>query len=583
MKNALLFCFFIVFGASILRGQVKPYDILITEIMARPSEKQKLPNAEFIEIYNRTNGVIYLDKWEIVNGDNIKSKNKKKLRFKALKPKAYLIICDTKKGKDFSVYGDTMTIDSLFSLGNTKDKIFLKNEIGLVIDAVDYDKLDYQDAKKSLGGYSLERINYNAPCDFNNWKATNNVDGGSPGKENTVIKLGVDSFPQIEHYYYKDKTLKIRFDRSMYRLGLKDTSSFFSRDLLSQIDSLKVDSLFYNEYEITFKSTLKDTNRYRFTIKSNLSNCDTQPKLPKMPITLAKNDTLWIKKSESISETKSEIIINEVLINPESGGSRYLELYNRSNKAIDVSGFSISDDTIKVRDNFSDFVILPDSFLIVADNPVAVQKRYKVSHLNRSFLKYKLPTWNENKGRIYLYSKNDKPLDSLFYTKSFHNPLLASTDGVALERINPNEPTNVKSNWQSAAATVGYGTPAYKNSQFLVEGGPSVFLASDDVFTIPKPTFSPDDDGFEDYLLLEYELDKTGAFAKVSVFDVKGHLVKKWMDNEPLSTKGALKWEGNTDENIKAPIGIYIVYIELILPTGEVQRFKKTISLTTRF
>ena len=64
---------------------------------------------------------------------------------------------------------------------------------------------------------------------------------------------------------------------------------------------------------------------------------------------------------------------------------------------------------------------------------------------------------------------------------------------MSLERVNPNRPSNERSNWHSAAASVGYATPAYKNSQYSDD------LYTDEI-TIEPAYFSPDNDGFQDLL-----------------------------------------------------------------------------------
>jgi Lamin Tail Domain len=570
-KISLVFCLFIVFGASILRGQVKPYDILISEIMAKPLPNQTLPNVEYIELYNRSQNTVQLKGFSIRNGSK-----KDIFPDKIIKPNSFLIVYNGKKGSGFGRFGDTLALENLATISDLADDFYLENSDGTVIDAIAYDKLDYRSNAKSQGGYALERVNLKNPCNFDDWRGSDDAKGGTPGKPNSVSKDYVDTPPQILYYYFNSKkTLEIEFDRALNR-SLINSFFYFQKDSVS-IDSMSFIPKFqlYNRLKITFKKELTDSILYRFIVKNTLKNCN-------LSLNMVQNDTLLLQNAAKTIDNKDTILINEILINPQVGGSRYLEIFNKSKKVIDVKDFSVSADSVLKKLTGADgYLLFPNSFLVLADNPMDVQTRYNVSHLRRFFLKYKLPAWNEKEGKIYL-AFNNTILDSLKYTKSFHNPLLVNTDGVSLERINPNKPTNEKSNWQSAAATVGYGTPAYKNSQFLVDGSPSVFLASEDVFSIPKPTFSPDDDGFEDFLLLNYKLDKTGAFAKVSVFDVKGRIVKKWMDNEPLATEGDLKWDGDTDENIKAPIGIYIVYIELILPTGEVQVFKKTVSLTTR-
>jgi Lamin Tail Domain/CHU_C Type IX secretion signal domain len=569
-KISLIFGFFIVLGASILRGQVKPYDVLISEIMAKPLANQILPNIEYIELYNTTSKTIQLKGFKIVNGTK-----KDVFPDKIIKPNAYLIVYNGKKGSGFGRFGDTLALESLATLSDLVDDFYLENADGAVIDAVAYDKLDYRSNAKSQGGYALERVSLKNSCNFDDWRGSDDAKGGTPGKSNSVSKDYVDAPPQILYYYFNSKkTLEIEFDKALNR-NLNNSIFYFQKDSVL-IENLEFTTKFrlFNRLKITFKNDLADSILYHFIVKNTLKNCN-------LTLNMTQNDTLLLQNPKTI-DNKDTILINEILVNPQTGGSRYLEINNKSKKVIDVKDFSVSADSVLKKLTGADgYLLFPNTFLVLADNPLDVQTRYNVSHLRRQFLKYKLPAWNEKDGQVYL-NFNTKILDSLKYNKSFFNPLLPNSyEGVALERINPNKP-NDKSNWQSAASTVGYGTPAYRNSQYLKDT-PSVLAASEEVFTIPKPTFSPDDDGFEDYLLLNYKLDKTGAFAKISIFDLKGHLVKKWMDNEPLATESTLKWDGETDENIKAPIGIYIVYIELILPTGEVQIFKKTISITTRF
>ena len=554
----------LVFGASVLRGQVNRYDIIVTEIMANPLNGRGLPFVEYIELYNRSKKPINLKGFKIVNG------KPRILRDKVIKPDSFLIIFGKKQGIDFGKNIDTLTLDTFNTLGNTKDDFYLTTPNDSVIDAIAYDRLDYQDSKKSQGGYSLERINLDAPCDFNNWVGSFDSNGGTPGKMNSVSKKSSDRAPKIDYFYYDNNSVFIEFDRAI------SSTTIINQFSISPLafESFSFEGNTHYKIKLKFDKALndKDTNQYKLILKSTLQNC-----VQLLP--LGKDETLFVKKTKPILVNSKELIINEVLINPQIGGSRFIEFFNKSTEAVELKDLYISDSIVKKTIAIKDFVIFPNSYLVLADNPIDVQKRYKDSIHYRSYLKYKLPSWNEKEGKIYLLL-NNKALDSLKYTNSFHNPLLANTEGVSLERINPNKP-NDRSNWQSAAATVGYGTPGFRNSQYL-EVTPSVLTASEEVFTIPKPTFSPDDDGFEDYLLLHYKSDKAGAFAKVFVFDVKGHLVKKWVDNEPLATEGDLKWDGETDEIIKAPIGIYIIYIELIIPTGEIQIFKKTISLTTR-
>ena len=75
---------------------------------------------------------------------------------------------------------------------------------------------------------------------------------------------------------------------------------------------------------------------------------------------------------------------------------------------------------------------------------------------------------------------------------------LDDDNGVSLERHDFNRPTQDEDNWHSAASTVLYATPGYQNSQVLVPSPDP-----EEVWLEPE-TFSPDQDGFEDVVSINY-------------------------------------------------------------------------------
>jgi hypothetical protein len=77
-----------------------------------------------------------------------------------------------------------------------------------------------------------------------------------------------------------------------------------------------------------------------------------------------------------------------------------------------------------------------------------------------------MPTYSNDEGRCVLLNKDGKRFDQFDYTDRMHYPLLDNKDGVSLERIDFNRPTDDASNWTSASSTSGYGTPTYQNSQY---------------------------------------------------------------------------------------------------------------------
>ena len=158
------------------------------------------------------------------------------------------------------------------------------------------------------------------------------------------------------------------------------------------------------------------------------------------------------------------------------------------------------------------------------------------------------------------------------YNADLHNAFLNDKNGVSLERINSELPTQSAGNWGSASGTKGYATPTYQNSQQIQSIAEQTTL-----FSLPNHRISPDGDGFEDVLQINYLTDKGGYSATLHIYDANGNLIKKLAQNELLSTSGSFKWEGTTLENQKAGIGIYVLWIEYVNVNGEVGRQKEVI------
>ena len=570
LKRFIIVLLFSLFTAAYLSAQsIAPYDILINEFMADPTPQVGLPNSEFIELFNRSNKTFDLKDFKIINGTVSTT-----LPSFSLKPAAYVVIYTRKTGIDFGIK-DTIQVTKLVALSNPNDTFYLKAPNDTVIDAVSYDLSFYQNSKKADGGFTLERTRPNGYCNSGAWIASNDLLGGTPGKRNSTAVDSMDKTPPlVERYFVKDdKTLVLTFDKSLNRFLSEQTTQYQILEGV-KISSSKISLPFFNSIQLSLGSALQPKKLYKLVIKTTLQDCRNVP--------LSIPDTLDIQLPEK--PLRNDLIINEILVNPEVSGSRFLELYNRSDKAIDVGGLKIMDATSgDVKTISTSFLLLPKQYIALTDNPLYIQKRYKSEAFKFSILKNKLPTWNEASGNVTLYALDGTKtiiLDSFSYEKSWHSPFLTTVEGVSLERISPEDSSKNASNWQSAAEKRGFGTPAQVNSQFrYFEKDPSVSSP----FWLEKNSFSPDDDGFEDALLLHYKLDKKGGVADVQVFDSNGRLVKALTVNELLDTEGVIRWQGERADGTKATVGIYILHISMRLPNGSTSRQKLPCALVTQF
>jgi len=137
-------------------------------------------------------------------------------------------------------------------------------------------------------------------------------------------------------------------------------------------------------------------------------------------------------------------------------------------------------------------------------------------------------------------------------------------------------PTQQSDNWHSAASSVGYGTPTYKNSQYHQDDA-----ASGELKLSPE-IISPDNDGIDDVASLEYQLPTPGWVANITIFDAAGRIVRYLQRNALCGIKGNFRWDGLGEKNQALPVGIYIFLTELFNLEGKKKQFKQVIVLARR-
>jgi hypothetical protein len=154
--------------------------------------------------------------------------------------------------------------------------------------------------------------------------------------------------------------------------------------------------------------------------------------------------------------------------------------------------------------------------------------------------------------------------------------LIDNTEGVALERIDYNGPSQSADNWHSAATSVGYGTPTYKNSQYLSNDG-----AQGSIKVSPE-IISPDNDGQDDFCTLNYNFPEPGYIANITIFDVAGRRVRYLQRNALCGTKGNFRWDGLGEKNQPLAMGVYIIFTEVFNLKGKTEQFKIPVVLAKR-
>ena len=126
------------------------------------------------------------------------------------------------------------------------------------------------------------------------------------------------------------------------------------------------------------------------------------------------------------------------------------------------------------------------------------------------------PSFPDTEGSVVALNFQGNVIDEVMYKDDWHFKLIDDNEGVSLERIDPDGPSQNETNWHSAASTAGYGTPTYKNSQY------KLLNAITATIQVTPKVFSPDNDGRDDITTLQYEVTEPGFIANITIFDAAG-------------------------------------------------------------
>jgi len=548
---------------------LKKGDVVINEIMADPAPAIGLPDAEYIELYNNSSVKVNIKDWILTIGTSDKI-----LPEASILPDSYLIIGSQSDEALLSSYGDFVGLSS-FSLTNSGTDLLLKTDSSKLMHYVSYNDSWYQNSAKQDGGWSLEQIDPENSCGgINNWKASVNLNGGTPGAANSIKASNPDILaPEIDRVVVvNNQTLQLFWNESV------DSTIALNKQLYSVSDGIGNPSLVnasypdYKSYTLQISSPLQSGIIYNLTVSSGISDCAGNVTTTEFVLPFGMSEF----------PDSNDVLINEVLFNPKNDGVDYVEIYNNSEKIIDLkflrlANWSDADQTYSNIEEISPdgYQIFPKSYYVLTTSSAKVKDQYFVLEPKQMVNMASFPSMNNTSGNVYLITNSLQLIDGMNYTEAMQYALINNPEGISLERISFDASGFETSNWRSAAVpgrnAEGFGgTPTYVNSQSYTGE------ASADIWSRSPEIFSPDNDGLEDFLEISYNLPEGGYSANIMIYDASGKLVRNLTNGEFLGQSGHIIWDGINNNNQKANIGIYIIYIETFNLDGDVQHSKLT-------
>jgi len=530
-------------------------DVVFSEIMANQGSE----GAEYVELYNSSNKTFNLKNCLYYYGTN-----SYKLPDAEINPQDYFVLTKTTAVADFAGGGKVYGVTSFPTLANAGKLLMFGRDDGTLISWFEYSDAMYGSAEKKAGGWSLECIDLeNKSNTAANWTGSD-FTGGTPAKENSVKKNNPDTeIPVITGIQtLSDTEVKLTFSKPMNRQTLADKSSYTLSD-----NSYKIASLTPNYPQGT-----------EVTIQFNI--LPPQGTLVELELTGVKDlsgfglDNRTVLLGSGYEAATNDIVINEILFNPPTGGNEYVEIYNKSDKALDLRYLSItsrkpSDGSFnKLYELASTPLLLePQAYLVITKSQDLVCSFFDCRPPS-SFVELSvMPSLANTSGTaVLLNNQTNEIIDEFAYNEKMHDAGISNKKGISLERVDFNLPTNDSDNWHSASAASGFGTPGYQNSQFIPTD-----IREGIIITIPEIN--------SDNYTIHYRLQSQGNRCKAYVYDTMGRKVSVVANNELLGTEGDLIWNAKKGSGQKLISGIYLLYMEVYDMNGIVKTFKKPIAV----
>lgn len=549
------------------------FDVVINEIMCDPDPPVLLPNEEYLELANTTAFPMRLENWSLTIGSTTRL-----LPDCIIPADSFIVLTSTTAAPLFPGI-NVIGVTSFQSLTNTGGTITLRDASGQLMHSLSYTDNWYQNSAKADGGWSLEQVDPTNPCAGSaNWIASNAAAGGTPGMQNSVYASAPDvTIPEaLRVSVYTPDSIRVWFSEPMDSTSMSNPLYYAVDNSIGNPIAVYPVGPDFTSVNIKLATPIIAGITYHLTASTQLNDCVGN---------MLSSALVPFALPEAVGA--NDIVINEILFDPNDGGSDFVEIYNRSQKVIDLAKVVIctKDTVANVLQEIAviapeGFLLFPGEYLVLSEDIYDVRSQYPAqTDLRRCLQMNDIPAMNVDGDVLLLTDTAFNVVDQLVYTSDWHFPLLQSTKGVTLERIDFDRATQDATNWHSASEESGYGTPTQKNSQFNASGS-----ADDGAVTITTEIFSPDNDGYQDVVTINYLFSTPGLVANVTIYDSRGRLVRTLVKSELLGTEeGAFSWDGTMDDRTKARVGTYVIFFEAFSTDGTVKQYKRVCVLAAKF
>ncbi len=530
----------------------RPFTVRITELMPDPDPPVRLPNSEYVELMNISEDTLQLWDWVLSDGNR-----RATLPPYLLLPQSYVILVHARDSALWSSYPNVLPIQHFPSLNNDGDSLLLFDPVGTLIDFVEYTPAwGVWNVLKAEGGWSYEMKDPSIQCRTPlNWGFSDDLLGGTPGRPNVVVPFEDTMTPFLLGAELRDPYhLRLFFSESIHPTALLEPVNYLVDDSISPIGVFP-DSLRFRYVTLALPVGLDSGSSHSLLI-SGVVDCGTNQVHPPR-----------LLFGTPVPPAPGDLVISEVLVQPDADGVEFVELYNRTNRWIDATNVwlvRISSDTLVSRAvRFPMPAMPPNAYWVFTSDPVMLQQRYAVVHPEWVY-QVDLFSLPDDSARLAILTSTMQPIDQMAYhTSILRPPYIPDPRGLSIERRADDADGLRPATWSYASTMVG-ATPTAPNSQVI----PEVQSWRSQPATLSFYTLTPDGDGVRDRLQIHYRFPEGGYHVTLTVFDRNGRWVYHQQTPDRIGSQGVFEWSPQTSDHRLLPPGLYFGIWEYYHPVS---------------
>jgi hypothetical protein len=420
-------------------------DVVINEFMYNPP----MDYPAYVELYNRSDKFLNLRNWRLQRKE-ISSQPGGVITTGtlALRPNEYLVITNSSEAA-VNIFGDI----KLFEMSNypgftvtIPEQIRLFDSEGVIADSLEY-------TPSTWGGkdVALERKSPEVGSGYvENWAESTSMLLGTPGRENEA-QPDSDRPILTNLTFFENRGFLLEFNKTVEpESATKEGHYSFNPELT--IQQIEVEG---SEVLILFRQEFQNGRTYSVTAEGVTDLFGNE--------LLKSTHTLDFLEFDEF--TPGDIVINEILYRRARAGSpEFVELYNRTEKTIDLSGsiFFAGSNSTTLPPNT---VLRSNEYIVFTDQQDFAGESKEIIYLSG------FPGLSNTGSHIGFKNQNGVTIDSLTYRPEWSR----NRPGISLERKDPSALSIDPANWMESSDERG-ATPAEQNSRFQVDSVPPEIL-----------------------------------------------------------------------------------------------------------